>query len=251
MTKQALLDEVVRRVVEAADPERIILFGSAARGELLPDSDLDLLVVKSGVTHRWRLTTRIYDSFSGLGVPVDVVVVTPDDIAKYRDKVGTIIRPALEEGIEIYQAQGPRAPSRPEAVEEAMPLELRDPTDPKEWLRRARSNLTRARADRELADVAYEDLCFDAQQAAEKAIKAILVARQYPFPKTHKIDDLLALAERSGIPVPETVREAHVLNPYAALTRYVTLAGGVTEEDYERALELAERVFRWAESVLA
>jgi len=56
-----------------------------------------------------------------------------------------------------------------------MPPERRDPTDPAEWLRRARSNLARAKADRNLADVLYEDLCFDAQQAAEKAIKGLLV----------------------------------------------------------------------------
>jgi len=72
-----------------------------------------------------------------------------------------------------------------------MPPEYRDPTDPAEWLRRARSNLARARADRGLPEVLYEDLCFDAQQAVEKCLKALLVYRQAPFPKTHAIADLL------------------------------------------------------------
>lgn len=58
-----------------------------------------------------------------------------------------------------------------------MPPNDRDPTGPHEWLRRARSNLARARAHRNLPDVLYEDLCFDTQQAAEKAIKALLVHR--------------------------------------------------------------------------
>jgi HEPN domain-containing protein len=63
-----------------------------------------------------------------------------------------------------------------------MPPNDRDPTTPDEWLRRARSNLARARASHNLPEVLYEDLCLDAQQAAEKAIKALLVHRQVRFP---------------------------------------------------------------------
>lgn len=62
-----------------------------------------------------------------------------------------------------------------------MPRRRRDPTDPAEWLRRAHSNLARARADRNSPEILYEDLCFDAQQAAEKAIKAVLVHRLDPL----------------------------------------------------------------------
>lgn len=99
-----VLAEVVRRVVEVAHPERIILFGSAARGQGGPDSDLDLLVVKAGVPHRRRLAQQIYSRLVGLDVSVDVLVVTPEDIETFRDQVGTIIRPALEEGREVYVA---------------------------------------------------------------------------------------------------------------------------------------------------
>lgn len=97
-----LLDEIVRRVVEVAHPDRIILFGSAARGELGPGSDIDLLVVKSRVADRGRLAEDIHLRFFGLPVSVDVLVVTPEDIELYRDKVGTIIGPALREGREVY-----------------------------------------------------------------------------------------------------------------------------------------------------
>ncbi len=57
---QPLLDDIVRRVVEVASPDRIVLFGSGARGQLGPDSNLDLLVIKSGVPHRRRLAQQIY-----------------------------------------------------------------------------------------------------------------------------------------------------------------------------------------------
>ncbi|MBI3014723.1 MAG: nucleotidyltransferase domain-containing protein [Candidatus Tectomicrobia bacterium] len=101
---ETLLDEIVRRIVEVARPERIILFGSAARGRRGPDSDLDFLVVKSGVSHRRRLAQQIHRTLFGIGVPVDIIVVTPEDIQTFRDKVGTIIGPALREGREVYAA---------------------------------------------------------------------------------------------------------------------------------------------------
>lgn len=102
--EQTVLNEIVRRIVEVAQPDRIILFGSAARGEMGPDSDVDLLVIKSGVEHRGQLEERIYMNLFGVGVPVDVVVVTPEDVARIGDRVGSVIRPALREGREIYAA---------------------------------------------------------------------------------------------------------------------------------------------------
>ena len=100
----AALETLVRRIVEVAQPDRIVLFGSAARGEMGPDSDLDVLVVKSGVEHRRRLAQDIYMNLSGVGVGVDIIVLTPEDIEAERDSVGSIIGPALEEGRVIYAA---------------------------------------------------------------------------------------------------------------------------------------------------
>jgi len=102
--KSEVLREIVRRIVEVAQPERIILFGSAARGEMTPDSDVDVLVVKSPPVHRGHLTEEIYMNLIGVGQAVDVVVVTPEDIEHYRDAVGLIIEPALREGRAVYVA---------------------------------------------------------------------------------------------------------------------------------------------------
>jgi len=97
-----VLDEVVRRIVGVAHPDRIILFGSAARGETGPDSDIDLLVIKQGVAHRGQLAGQIHRALVGVAVAVDVVVATPEDVEYLRDKVGSIMGPALREGREIY-----------------------------------------------------------------------------------------------------------------------------------------------------
>lgn len=101
------LAEVIRRVVEVAQPEKIILFGSTARGERGPDSDLDLLVIKSGV-HRRRLAQAIYRHLIGVGFPVDVVVVTPEDVERYGDSIGLILEPALREGKVVYERRASR-----------------------------------------------------------------------------------------------------------------------------------------------
>lgn len=132
-----------------------------------------------------------------------------------------------------------------------MPPNQHNPTQAAEWLRRARSNLARAKAGRSAPEMLYEDLCFDAQQAAEKAMKALLVHRQVAFPKTHAIMDLLTLLGQSGVAVPEEIRGAGLLTGYAVETRYPGLSEEVTEEDYAQALELAERVVRWAESLIS
>jgi len=96
------LADIVARIVQVASPERIILFGSAARGDGGPDSDLDLLVVKSGEFHRGRLTEEIYMNLFGVGRAVDVVVVTPEDVERHRHDTAGVIAPALEEGRVIY-----------------------------------------------------------------------------------------------------------------------------------------------------
>lgn len=100
-----LLKEVVRRVVAVIHPEKIILFGSAVRGTMGPDSDLDLLVIKADVKRREtaRLIRRALEGLEPL-LPKDVIVVTPADVQKYGDVVGYILRPALREGRVLYAA---------------------------------------------------------------------------------------------------------------------------------------------------
>ena len=101
----ASIEDAVRRIVAASHPDRLILFGSAARGETGPDSDLDFLVVKAGVAHRRKLAQKIYGSLFGLGVPVDIIVVTPEDIELYKNDPGSIIAPAVSQGREVYAAR--------------------------------------------------------------------------------------------------------------------------------------------------
>ena len=99
---QNVLDEIIRRVVKVARPVRIILFGSAARGEIGPNSDVDLLVVKKGRFDRSLLVGNIYRNLHGVGQAV--VVVTPEEVERYRHTHCLVVKPALREGRVVYQA---------------------------------------------------------------------------------------------------------------------------------------------------
>jgi uncharacterized protein len=94
--------EAVRRIVEMFDPQQVILFGSHARGTAGPDSDADFLVVMPVTGSRRRKTVEIDLALAGIGLPKDIIVVTPEEVERYRDVVGTIIYPALREGKVLY-----------------------------------------------------------------------------------------------------------------------------------------------------
>jgi len=119
-----------------------------------------------------------------------------------------------------------------------------------EWLKRARSNLERARAGKVSEEILYEDLCFDAQQAVEKALKALLVKLNKPFPKTHSIGMLLKLVEEAGVKIPEDINRSKVLTDYAVDARYPGIYEPISEDEYKEAFKLAEDVFEWATTII-
>jgi HEPN domain-containing protein len=129
-----------------------------------------------------------------------------------------------------------------------MPLERLPPDDPREWLNRARSNLLRA-SDK-IPGVYFEDLCFDAQQAAEKAIKAVLLSRGIDFPYVHDLNRLLVLLEQAGETIPSAIWVVGPLTEYAVTTRYPGMGEPVTAEEHAEAVTIAEAVLAWAERLI-
>ena len=103
MIEQATLNDIVKRIVNVADPERIILFGSAARGDFGRNSDVDLLIIKDG-EDTLTLMSRIYGAMQGVGIAVDALVVSSADVERYKDSHSLIIKPALQDGVVIYES---------------------------------------------------------------------------------------------------------------------------------------------------
>ncbi|MBI5408058.1 MAG: nucleotidyltransferase domain-containing protein [Nitrospirae bacterium] len=107
MTQQSLdniLKETVQRILSVVQPKKVLLFGSASRGEMHKDSDIDILVVVQSGTHRRKTAQKIYRNMIGVGFAVDIIVVTDDDMEEFKDNLGMVIRPALEEGKILYAA---------------------------------------------------------------------------------------------------------------------------------------------------
>ena len=105
MTKRELqktIDRMVRRIVRRFHPDRVILFGSHARGTAGPDSDVDLLVVMPVTGSRREKVVEIGVALHGFGVAKDIVVTTPEDFAWRKEIPGTIERPAALEGKVLY-----------------------------------------------------------------------------------------------------------------------------------------------------
>lgn len=92
-----------------------------------------------------------------------------------------------------------------------------------------------------------EDVCFDAQQAAEKAIKAVMILRDIEFPYVHDLDRLLSVLEEDGEPIPAAVRHSVELTKYAVVSRYPMGVRPVSEREYLEATDIAEAVVGWAE----
>lgn len=97
-----ILGETIRRIRTVIQPKRVILFGSAARGEMHENSDIDLLIVIPSGIHRRKTAQKIYRNMIGVGFAADIVVVTEDDIEQYKGHPGMIIQQALREGRVLY-----------------------------------------------------------------------------------------------------------------------------------------------------
>ena len=113
-----ILQDIVHRIVEVAHPERIIMFGSAARGEMGPHSDIDLLVIKKNVRNPRDVAAKIYIQLYGVGKAVDIIVVSPEQVEKYRDSPYLVIYPATRDGVVIYDAERSLIAKRAREAEE-------------------------------------------------------------------------------------------------------------------------------------
>jgi predicted nucleotidyltransferase len=104
LTSTEMIPEITARIVRAFHPAKIILFGSHARGDARADSDIDLLVVLRHVDDGRRAAAAVLDLLTDLTVAVDAIVVTPEELERFGDRSGTVLRPALREGRVLYAA---------------------------------------------------------------------------------------------------------------------------------------------------
>jgi predicted nucleotidyltransferase len=101
-----ILQEIVRRIIETAHPDKIILFGSRARGNARPDSDFDLVVIKESDEPAHRRDASLYLALAGLNAPVDVMMFTPAEVRDWSPVPQAFITTAFREGKVLYERKG-------------------------------------------------------------------------------------------------------------------------------------------------
>jgi predicted nucleotidyltransferase len=105
MSPKESIQEITSRIVRDFRPLRLILFGSHARGEARPDSDIDLLVVLPKVLDKRRVAVEIRRALGDLPICKDIVVTTPEEVSRRGNLIGTVLRPALREGKVLYERE--------------------------------------------------------------------------------------------------------------------------------------------------
>ena len=130
-----------------------------------------------------------------------------------------------------------------------MPPPSPAPGTPYDWLARAQAKLALARQPLPPGGV-WEDLCYMAQQAAELSIKAVYQQHGWVFPFIHDLGQLLAGLQRQGLVTPPSVQQATKLTVYATLARYPGVTPPATQAHHAEAVQIAEDVLRWAQSLI-
>ena len=98
--------DIVRRIVDTAQPEKVILFGSQARGDARPGSDFDVLVIKDSDEPRHRRSIPLYVALADLPVEVEVMVYTPEEVEEWSEVPQAFVTTAVREGTTIYERRG-------------------------------------------------------------------------------------------------------------------------------------------------
>ena len=101
-----LLEKIVERIVNQVRPEKVMLFGSRARGSGRSDSDLDLLVIAESSEPRYRRSAPLYGALSDILIPMDILVYRPQEVEEWRNVRQAFITTAIREGRVLYEKQG-------------------------------------------------------------------------------------------------------------------------------------------------
>jgi len=224
MTRRLVPPELLDSVVSYFKPQRVILFGSKARGEAGPDSDIDLLVIVDDDTPPEKLSLRAgYEARRAWCRPADVFPIRAGTFERNRNIVGTLAAEADNEGIVVYGS-----PKRPASMKAADPRARRETVE--RWLAVADIDRQTVAACMAADPPLRASAAFHCQQAVEKLLKGFLVLAAKRFRKTHSLAQLGAAAQASFPDIAELVAAAENWTVWAVAYRY-PLAEGPDEAE--------------------
>ena len=247
---------MTERIVREFDPLQIILFGSQARGDADQYSDIDLLVVFAELDDKRKTAIDIGRVLADVPMAKNIIVSTPKELERSRTRIGSVLRYAQQEGKVLWKswnvaARGSaRCCDMPnQEVKSAMQTTDRL-ADTARWLRYAEEDLVTAETFLGHPRVPPRQCCWHAQQAAEKALKAVLISLQINFPRTNDLDTL-----RDLVPESWHLKTAHPdllpLTRWVVEARYPEDMPGATNANASEAVEQARAVWQSVSTELA
>lgn len=120
-----------------------------------------------------------------------------------------------------------------------------------EWINRAESSLEKAKLACNSSKIANEDICFDAQQSVEKALKGLLIFLNIEFQKTHSINKLTSYLKQNNVYIPTALKDISILTEYAVETRYPGDYEPINKDETITAIELAESALKWVKDLIS
>ena len=225
MVSQSLLDRVVHDLRVNYQPEKIILFGSVARGQAHEFSDIDLILVKD--TDK-EFVQRSIEASAGISleareqIATDLLVYTPRELAAMIEKSNPFIEHALNDCKVLYESPGSADRSAIPPLPLSLDLENTAVRNPEErgrrWLAQAEHNLSMARTL--LENGFWAGACFQSEQAAELALKAFLYSRGYRYVTTHSVRELIQSSVREDTEFRRFQGYGEFLDSFYLPTRY-------------------------------
>lgn len=242
---------MTERIVREFDPLQIILFGSQARGDTDKDSDIDLLVVFGELRDKRKTAVEIDRALSDLPVAKDIIVSTPEELERNRARIGSVLRYAQQEGKVLWKNRNADARRNIPNEEVKSTMKRTDRlADTTRWLRYAEEDLTTAETLLAQAHVPPRQSCWFAQQAAEKALKAVLIFLQIDFRRTHDLNVLRELLPDSWH-LKTVLPNLGDINKWAVIARYPDSGQEPTKADASEAVKQARAVWTAASTELA
>ena len=242
---------MTERIVQEFDPLQIILFGSQARGDADRDSDIDLLVVFAELTDKRKTAIDLDRALSDVPVAKDIIVSTPEELERSRTRIGSVLRYAQQEGKILWKHRNAAAHRDISNKEVTSAMQTADRlTDTARWLRYAEEDLITAETYLKDPRVPHRQSCWCAQQAAEKALKAVLIFLQIDFRRTHDLNLLRDLLPENWH-LKTALPNLDNLNKWAVQARYPETAQEPTETEASTAVEHARAVWTSVSTELA
>ncbi|PSQ99911.1 MAG: hypothetical protein BRD48_02765 [Bacteroidetes bacterium QS_9_68_14] len=231
------VDTFAEALARRMEPACIVLFGSYAEGAPGARSDLDLLVVVETDRPPRERKIPFYDTIREAPCPTDVIVRTPAEVRRWIGTPNHIVTEAFEKGTVLYEA--------PDA-EPFRPMSSRHREWAGEFIEKAESDLLTARRVLEMEDGPTDTPAFHAQQAAEKALKAMLTVHEIDAPYTHELPELVDALPDAGPSLELWRADLREISKYGVAVRYPLGMPDPSREEVRRAIAAAAEMLRRA-----